>query len=571
LQTQITTTIQSPEQEHAQEVEMQKKQRLEQEQAIRDQHINAMKRLVQSEELINALRYYATHFPPEFKTLEPQALRDQIWNELNKEDMAQIQELQKQGKCSKAWKLLNDIADTQTSPEYRSLAASIAIDYSTSQWAQGQYKRALEICEQGQKLSEGNPELTEYIAQIQSHWEEIKPLLQKIQQSAQSMLMDQACDEPQINALLEIYKSLQDQKGKEKMAALGITNLKLSTAMEKTPEWIEVVERKPEIVPVLKKSLKIVAMIQKIVTMIQKTPELAAALEKSPEIAAVLEGLPERVPTLIQFPAAAPILKNFPNLDPILGKASEIGMSFLRVASYTCGNLSNEMLELQHAQTGLEFVLIPGGTFEMGSNDGYPDNTAPMHQVHLSPYFMSKTLVTQAVWERIMDTNPSKFKGDDHPVETVSWNDCAKFCKKVGLSLPTEAQWEYACRAGSKTLWCFGDDEAQLEEYAWYAENSGRQTHPVAQKKPNAYGLYDMHGNLWELCWDWKETYPSNSVTDPVGPRHGSYRIERGGSWDTCASVCRSTLRHFTSPGDLTSTAGFRVCGVYPKSQVIDK
>jgi len=267
------------------------------------------------------------------------------------------------------------------------------------------------------------------------------------------------------------------------------------------------------------------------------------------------------VPTLSQFPTTAPIVKKFPHLGAILGKTSEIGMSLLRVASYTCGKLSNDMLEFQHAQTGLEFVLIPGGTFEMGSNDY--DHTKPVHQITLSPYFMSKTLVTQGVWQRIMNTNPSYFKGNDRPVECVSWNDCVEFCQKVGLFLPTEAQWEYACRAGSKTRWCFGDDEAKLEEYAWYAKNSDNQTHPVAQKKPNAYGLYDMHGNLWEWCEDAYETYQSIPLIDPCN-HEGARRVYRGGSEGSPAGWLRSAYRGWYKPCYVSDHLGFRVLAGRP-------
>ncbi len=328
--------------------------------------------------------------------------------------------------------------------------------------------------------------------------------------------------------------------------------LEIVGVIQKTPELMAIIQKSPEIVAALEKTPELMEAVEKI-------PEILSVLEKTPEIAGVIQKSPKLVPTLIEFPAAAPILQKFPNLGPILGKASEIGMSFLRVASYTCGRLSNDMLEFQHAQTGLEFVLIPGGTFEMGSNDGESDEK-PVHQVTLSPYFMSKTLVTQAVWHKIMNTDPSRFKGNDLPVESVYWQDYVEFCKKVGLSLPTEAQWEYACRAGSKTRWCFGDDEAQLEEYAWYNKNSDNQTHPVAQKKPNAYGLYDMHGNVWEWVLDWYSDYPSNSAADPVGPKDGSSHVHRGGSLYLDASGCRSARRDRWGAGYRSGALGFRVC-----------
>jgi formylglycine-generating enzyme required for sulfatase activity len=165
----------------------------------------------------------------------------------------------------------------------------------------------------------------------------------------------------------------------------------------------------------------------------------------------------------------------------------------------------------------------------------------PQHRVRITkPFYLGKYLVTQEQWEAVMGNNPSHFKGPKNPVEQVSWDDCQQFLRQaqreVGVrggkfQLPTEAQWEYACRAGSTTRYCFGDDESGLGEYAWYDKNSGNKTHPVGEKKPNAWGLYDMHGNVWEWCQDWYDGgYYANSPTDdPTGP--GSNRVLRGGSW----------------------------------------
>jgi formylglycine-generating enzyme required for sulfatase activity len=124
--------------------------------------------------------------------------------------------------------------------------------------------------------------------------------------------------------------------------------------------------------------------------------------------------------------------------------------------------------------------------------------------------------------------------------------------------LPTEAEWEYACRAGTQTAYSFGDSESELADYAWYGPNSGRTTHPVGSKKPNAWGLYDMHGNVSEWCQDWYGSYPSGSVTDPTGPYSGSHRVSRGGGWDGI-SVCRSAIRLWGRPGYRGSDIGFRV------------
>jgi len=188
----------------------------------------------------------------------------------------------------------------------------------------------------------------------------------------------------------------------------------------------------------------------------------------------------------------------------------------------------------------LEMVYIPGGSFLMGSPDGTGrDNEHPQHRVTLSPFCLGKYPVTQAQWMAVMGKNPSHFKGNDLPVESVPWHDAVKFCEAISkrtsktYRLPTEAKWEYACRAGSTSLYCFGDDEGRLSEYAWYDKNSGEKAHPVGQKKPNAWGLYDMHGNVWEWCQDWhdEDYYARSPENDPQGPKSGEYRAWRGGSW----------------------------------------
>jgi formylglycine-generating enzyme required for sulfatase activity len=224
----------------------------------------------------------------------------------------------------------------------------------------------------------------------------------------------------------------------------------------------------------------------------------------------------------------------------------------------------------------LELVLIPAGEFKMG----FPPEediaafdmwVPPQHRVRITkPFFLGKYLVTQEQWEAVMGSNPSYFKGPKNPVEKVSWDDCQKFLGKLNakggggagkFQLPTEAQWEYACRAASKTRYCFGDDESKLGEYAWYDKNSGGKTHPVGEKKPNAWGLYDMHGNVWEWCPDWWQDgyYYESPVDDPTGAATGRGRVERGGGWNNTARWCRSASRDGLGPGYGYSSLGLRV------------
>jgi formylglycine-generating enzyme required for sulfatase activity len=225
----------------------------------------------------------------------------------------------------------------------------------------------------------------------------------------------------------------------------------------------------------------------------------------------------------------------------------------------------------------LEMVLIPAGEFLMGSPDSDRDavtNEKPYHRVRITrPFYLGKYLVTQEQWEAVMGNNPSDFKGPRNPVESVSWDDCQQFFEKLNaksgpgegkFQLPTEAQWEYACRAGSRTRYCFGNAGKGLGEYAWYRANSGGMTHPVGQKKPNAWGLYDMHGNVEEWCQGWLWSYEANSPTDdPPGPTTGSGRVSRGGDWLDDARYCRSASRSPPEgPGFRFHNLGFRVARV---------
>ncbi|MCY2931807.1 MAG: formylglycine-generating enzyme family protein [Planctomycetota bacterium] len=220
----------------------------------------------------------------------------------------------------------------------------------------------------------------------------------------------------------------------------------------------------------------------------------------------------------------------------------------------------------------MKLAVIRAGTFTMGSPEDEADrrtDEGPPHAVTISkPFCMGMYEVTQEQYEAVTGRNPSTFKGKQNPVENVSWDDAVEFCKKLSqktgktVRLPTEAQWEYACRAGSKTAFSYGDDAdyRNLGDYAWNAGNSGGSPHPVGGKKPNAWGLYDMHGNVWEWCADWyAESYVNPGALDPQGPGAGTGRVLRGGGWIYHAPRCRSAHRDWGAPDLRDSSDGFRV------------
>ncbi len=226
---------------------------------------------------------------------------------------------------------------------------------------------------------------------------------------------------------------------------------------------------------------------------------------------------------------------------------------------------------------GMKLVQIPAGTFMMGSPTGEKDrfDDETQHQVTLSkPFSMGRTEVTQGQWKKVMGTEPWKGmqyvqEGDDYPATYISWNDAVEFCKKLSIlegktyRLPTEAEWEYACRGGTKTAFSFGDNEAELGKYAWFRGNAWdideKYAHRVAQKQANPFGLYDMHGNVWEWCSDWYGEYSSGSLTDPEGSRSGSSRVVRGGSWFRVPDFVRSACRNYVTPEFRFNFFGFRL------------
>jgi formylglycine-generating enzyme required for sulfatase activity len=225
----------------------------------------------------------------------------------------------------------------------------------------------------------------------------------------------------------------------------------------------------------------------------------------------------------------------------------------------------------------MEFVYIKPGVFTMGGTEAptevWQGDERPPHLVRLTGgFYIGKYEVTQAQWEAVMGSNPSHYKGPDLPVNMVSWQNCQDFLKKLNentrsqlkghvVMLPTEAQWEYACRAGTTTKWSFGEDESALGEHGWYSGNSGGRPHPVGQKKPNPWGLYDMHGNVWEWCQDWYGPY-GGDVSDPEGPSSGQERCLRGGGWYKDPSLySRSAFRRIAVPHYRGGWHfGFRAC-----------
>jgi formylglycine-generating enzyme required for sulfatase activity len=217
----------------------------------------------------------------------------------------------------------------------------------------------------------------------------------------------------------------------------------------------------------------------------------------------------------------------------------------------------------------MKLVLIRPGKFMMGSPDseeGRRADEGPQHEVIITkPFYMGVTEVTQAQYEAVMGPNRSNFKGPTNPAEDVYWAEAVEFCRRLSektrrtVRLPTEAEWEYACHAGSKMRFSFGDSESTLGDYAWYRSNSGGKPNPVGQKKPNAWGLYDMHGNVWEWCQDFHGGYAAGAVTDPAGPGSGTYRVLRGGSWLSVPTICRSAGRQGSPPGGRVISYGFRV------------
>ena len=249
-----------------------------------------------------------------------------------------------------------------------------------------------------------------------------------------------------------------------------------------------------------------------------------------------------------------------------------------------------------------DMILIPADTFQMGNTGAYSGDSdeKPVHTVTISKaFYMSKYEVTQKQYQAVMGNNPSHFKGENFPVERVTWYNAVAFCNALsqqegktpcytingtnvscnwdanGYRLPTEAEWEYAAKAGTSTDFYNGSltntnctpIDANLDNIAWYCGNANNTTHPVGQKQANAFGLYDMSGNVWEWCWDWYSSYSSTAVTDPTGASTGSDRVYRGGSWNRNALNCRSAYRSFNTPSNDFNRMGFRLVRVGNQQQ----
>ncbi len=240
---------------------------------------------------------------------------------------------------------------------------------------------------------------------------------------------------------------------------------------------------------------------------------------------------------------------------------------------------------------GMKLVLIPKGQFTMGSpveEEGSEDDETPHAVTLTTDYYLGVTEVTQDQFRRVMGSNPSGFQGEkvaeknprtgrvlravdtsNYPVENLTWTEAVAFCRKLSAlpaeqqagrvyRLPTEAEWEYACRAGSKTAYHFGPEVAKLAEHAWFDQNA-KGPQPVATRKPNAWGLYDMHGNVWEWCSDWLGDYSAEPSIAPAGPKQGTDRVVRGGGWDIDSAACRSAYRDGGEPTTRLESLGFRV------------
>jgi len=277
-----------------------------------------------------------------------------------------------------------------------------------------------------------------------------------------------------------------------------------------------------------------------------------------------------------------PALFVFPACGPKGSNANDGGKTSEQPARVSNNARAEAATSSPTATNAATMVQVQGGKFMMGDKD---EVDAPPHEVLVGSFAMDRNLVTQEQFQKLMGTNPSRWKGDKHPVEQLRWSDAVRFCNKRseaeglqpcydlntmkcnfeanGYRLPTEAEWEYACRAGTTTSFFFGDDPAKLGEYAWFEKNSGGRPRPVGQKQPNPWGLYDMVGNVWEWCNDFYKVdyYQESPRENPRGPGEGQNKVLRGGAWRFSAENSRSGYRYNESPGYSDVCFGYDIYG----------
>lgn len=240
----------------------------------------------------------------------------------------------------------------------------------------------------------------------------------------------------------------------------------------------------------------------------------------------------------------------------------------LRAMAFYCMCLAMALTDLARAQENSPegMALVPAGEFVMGKEGS--SNKTP-HTVFLDKFYMDKYEVSQKNFEQVRGYNPSKFKSPDLPVDQVIWFEARRYCEKLGKRLPTEAEWEKAARGGTATLYYWGDE--MDEQFAWFDDNSEETTHPVGEKKPNPYGLYDISGNVWEWTADWyeKKYYETSLRKNPQGPADGEEKVIRGGSWYSSKRHLLSATRYWSSPNVRNSNFGFRCAAEAPLAKSV--
>jgi formylglycine-generating enzyme required for sulfatase activity len=300
---------------------------------------------------------------------------------------------------------------------------------------------------------------------------------------------------------------------------------------------------------------------------------------------------PEQAPKPGVGTNAATVMTNAPDLGAHDGSVgSNIATDPANTANTAATNLATngifikgtDLIIPQKAAKAPEMVLIPKGGYTMGDKD---EDDAKPHHVVISSFYLDKYLVTQEHYQKVMGANPSRWKGDKNPVEQVRWSDAVKYCntrsklegfqpcydltnwqcnfEADGYRLPTEAEWEYACRAGTTTPYFFPIRSSKLADYAWYEKNSGGHPHPVGLKEPNPWGLFDMTGNVWQWCNDFYKVdyYQESLEADPKGPSKGEAKVVRGGAWRFSDETCRSGYRYNENPGYADVCFGYDIYG----------